>query len=173
MSTEAIATALQRRRETSRRLQQHKRQWEAQWWDDLAERAMQAGDSGDDFAFWQVCRQLGMRDNPASRAPSRRTVADPELDREAWRAFLAGIQTGAGEVDPSVWQLVPSADSPDLSLATPPSWSEFHDALAGMRNGKRGGCDNVTVELIRYGGSQLQQEVFKTLLHMYVRRCHC
>ncbi|CAK9056851.1 LINE-1 retrotransposable element ORF2 protein (ORF2p) [Includes: Reverse transcriptase [Durusdinium trenchii] len=167
MSTEAIAPALRRRRETSRCLQQHKRQWEAQWWDDLAERAMQAGSSGNDFAFWQVCRQLGMRDNPASRAPSRRTVADPELDREAWRTFLAGIQTGAGEVDPSVWQFVPSADSPDMSLATPPSWSEFLDALAGMHNGKRGGCDNVTVELIRYGGSQLQQEVFKTLLQMW------
>ena len=167
MSTEAIAPALRRRRETSRCLQQRKRQWEAQWWDDLAERAMQAGSSGNDFAFWQVCRQLGTRDNPASRAPSRRTVADPELDREAWRTFLAGIQTGAGEVDPSVWQFVPSADSPDMSLATPPSWSEFLDALAGMHNGKRGGCDNVTVELIRYGGSQLQQEVFKTLLQMW------
>lgn len=162
-----VEVLLQARRDASKRLSACKRQWEAQWWDDLALQADAAAQSGNEFAFWQVCRQLGLRDHPCSRTPSRRTVANPDLDREAWKHFLSGIQADSGEVNPAVWEFVPVAPAPDPSLPGLPSRAEFEAALSSMRNGKRGGVDNVTIELVRYGGDVLQQEVFSTLQQMW------
>ncbi|CAK9042446.1 Caroteno-chlorophyll a-c-binding protein [Durusdinium trenchii] len=158
---------LSQRRSASRELQKQKRRWEAQWWDELADQANTAGQRNNSFAFWQVCRQLGLRDSGQLVSSGKRTVAHPEVDREAWKHFLSQIQSGPGEVDPSVWDHVPVISEVDDQLASPPSWNEFRQALRSMNPGRRGGMDDITVELIKYGGDELQSTVFSILLDMW------
>ena len=52
-----IGHLIQARKDASSALRSSKRRWEANWWDDLAMKANQAGETGDDKLFWQVCKQ--------------------------------------------------------------------------------------------------------------------
>eukprot|EP00435_Cladocopium_sp_Y103_P048876 s395_g14.t1 len=80
------------RRTASKALLSQKKTWEAKWWDDLAEQAQAAGDNNDEFSFWQVCKTLGFRETRRFHQVAKRTVADPEKDREAWKDLLSSIQ---------------------------------------------------------------------------------
>ena len=143
-------------------------QWEAQWWDDIADMAQQAGDQKDELIFWRVCKTLGFRDSrTVFHRCSSRTVADPESDREAWKSFLSNIQTGKGEVDPSVWEHIPTLPCSAHELSADVSWSEFSQALQAMHLGKRGGFDEVTIELVKFGGPDLQSAVFQIIANMW------
>lgn len=162
-----VATLLDKRRQISKNLQSKKKQWEAQWWEDLAVKAEKAGQRGNEFEFWQVCRLLGLRDSGQHRSLSKRTVADPVVDREAWKTFLREIQADKGQVNPDVWQHVSPVPTDVALFNSPPSWKEFSTALSAMHNGKRGGIDLVSVEMIKYGGSPLQAEVFRIIGDMW------
>ena len=144
-----------------------KRRWEACWWDDLAAKANQAGQDGNDFQFWQVCRQLGFREGARNRHGCRRTVANVDQDREAWKIFLHGIQADQGAVSEAVRQYVPEASHVCQALADIPNKQEFDNALKSMKFGKRGGLDDVTVELIRFGGEDLREVVFQVIKEMW------
>ena len=162
---------LQARRTASRSLSKQKQRWEAQWWDDLADKAQQAGDANDEFTFWQVCKTLGFRDTRTFHQVAKSTVPQPELEREAWKAFLADIQKDAGNVHPSVWEHVPESSSLATELSLPPSRKEFNLALSKMHLGRRGGIDDVTVELIKFGGLPLQDQVFTIISNMWSEAC--
>lgn len=77
-----VPTLLEKRRLASKALLASKRKWEAQWWDDLADKAQSASDQRDEFTFWQICKQLGFREQRALHRSSKRTVADRVLDIE-------------------------------------------------------------------------------------------
>ena len=53
-------------------------------------------------------------------------------------------------------------------MSEPPSRKEFDDALKRMKLGKRGGIDDVTVELIRFAGEDLRNMVFEVIQDMWV-----
>ena len=80
---------------------------------------------------------------------------------------MAGIQSGLGEVIESVWEFIPPAQKYVEHLAQPPSRHEFDCALSKMKFGKRGGEDDVTVELIRFGNTDLKDVVFQVVLDMW------
>ena len=123
---------LAKRREASTLLT-HKRRWEAEWWDDLADAAQKAGDQKDELAFWGVCKTLGFRDTRTvfHRCTSR-TVASPSDDRAAWKDFLSTIQQGTDEVNPAVWEHVPQSPSVANELAAEITWKEFSQALQSI-----------------------------------------
>ena len=99
---------------------------------DLADKAQAAGDNNDEFTFWQVCKTLGFRETRKFHQVVKRTVADPEEDREAWKDFLSSIQKDEGEVSSSVWDLIPVVPQPHTDLANPPTWKEYQIALHKM-----------------------------------------
>ena len=68
----------------------------------------------------------------------------------------------------SVWQFVPMAEVVARELQGPPSWSEFDSALRAMKFGRRGGMDDVCVELVRFGGATLHVTVFNIVLDMWL-----
>ena len=152
------------RRQASQALRSAKRRWEACWWDDLAAKANHAGQDGNDFQFWQVCRQL---EGERNRHGCRRTVANVDQDREAWKIFLHGIQADQGAVSVAVWQYVPEAPHVCQALADIPNKQEFDNALKSMKFGKRGGLDHITVELIRFGGEDLREVVCQVIKEMW------
>ena len=160
--------ALSNRRLASAKLRAAKRKWEACWWDDLACQAQEADSSGDSAAFWQICRQLGFRESLRRQTGCRATVADVAGEREAWKLFLSNIQAGEGAVAYDVWKFVPLASEIDKGLQGPPSWAEFESALKSMKLGKRGGLDDITVELIRFGGPELHCAVFEIISDMWL-----
>ena len=155
------------RRQTSKALLSQKKIWEAKWWDDLADKAQVAGDNNNEFTFWQVCKTLGFRETRRFHQVVKRTVADPEEDKEAWKDSLSSIQKDKGEVSSLVWDLIPVVPQPHTDLANPPTWKEYQIALNKMHFGKRGGIDDATVELIRFGGERLQSTVFDVVCSMW------
>ena len=124
-----VEVLLHQRRHASQALRSAKRCWEACWWDDLAARANQAGQDGNDFQFWQVCRQLGFQEGERNRHGCRRTVANVDQDREAWKISLHGIQAHQGAVSEAVWQSVPEASHVCQALTDIPNKQEFDNAL--------------------------------------------
>ena len=134
---------------------------------DLAEKAQQAGNNHDGFTFWQGCKILGYRDTRSFHRVSFRTVANPDLDREAWKDFLSSRQTGSGGVNPSVWDFFPSDTPPDGSLGEPTTYKEFEIALDSMHCGKCGGIDDATVESLRFCGDKLLENAFSVILSMW------
>ncbi|CAJ1414131.1 unnamed protein product, partial [Effrenium voratum] len=85
----------------------------------------------------------------------------------AWKDFLSSIQSGRGEVSEEVWQYIPEASSVEGWLAEPPTRKEFNTALSRMKTGKRGGWDDITAELIKFGGEPLQSTVFQIITDMW------
>ena len=157
------------RREASKRLRAAKRRWEYRWWADLAAKANMARGGGDEYEFWRICKQLGLRDSDKSHMGCPRTCADLNREREAWKQFLSDLQTGTGSVNDSVWDLIPEADSVVEILVPLPSRSEFDEALLKMNFGKRGESDDVTVELVRFGGKDLQDAVCQVVFSNVAR----
>ena len=158
---------LRDRRLASQNLRKAKRRWEACWWDDLAEQANQAGMEKDDASFWRICKMLGFREGNRVSLGVRRTVAEAHASREEWRSFLSGIQSGRGDVNDAVWEFIPEAEQLHDCLALPPSLEEFKLALKKMQFGKRGGCDDITVELIRFAGEDLRNATFEVVRDMW------
>ena len=162
-----VETLQVERRKASSELRAAKRRWEASWWDDLASKANTAADNGDDFAFWQVCKQLGYRESVRSRTGCKPTYANIEEEREAWKTFLSNIQAGPGSVDASVWEHIPRTEGMRDDLARPLGRDEFDAALRTMKLGNRGGIDDITVELIKFGSSCLRDAVFEVVADMW------
>lgn len=162
-----VSSLLEQRKQASKALSSSKKKWEQNWWDELADTAQKAHEQHDDYTFWQVCKTLGFRESRRLHQVCKRTVPCPEQEREAWKIFLSNIQHGTGEVNPSVWEHVPLASSEAASLRDPPTRQEFSKALAAMKPGKRGGIDEVTVELIKFGGPALQDSVFNIISTMW------
>ncbi|CAE7493888.1 unnamed protein product [Symbiodinium sp. CCMP2592] len=162
-----VDSLLDIRRRFSADLRSAKRRWEACWWSDLAVRANRAGEEGDDYAFWQVCRQLGFRESCRAYGGSLRTCGDAVREREAWKDFLHNIQSGEGEVSEEVWDFIPPATAEISVLGEEPTRQEFRDALRKMKVGKRGGADDITVEMIKFANSDLQDTVFLVVLDMW------
>ena len=98
-------------------------------------------------------------------------MADPVADREAWKDFLSSIQNDQGSVHPSVWEFVPQIPQTQNQLGDPPTWKEFQSVLSKMSCGKRGGIDDVIVELIRFGGETLNAIVFDIISTMWSDAC--
>ena len=124
---------------------------------------------GDEYEFWRICKQLGLRDSDKSHMGCPRTCADLNREQEAWKQFLSDLQTGTGSVNDSVWDLIPEADSVVEILVPLPSRSEFDEALLKMIFGKRGESDDVTVELVRFGGKDLQDAVCQVVFSNVAR----
>ena len=61
-----VPDLLEERLSASQHLRGVKHTWEAVWWEDLASKAERAGEEGDDFFFWQVCRSLRVIPVPES-----------------------------------------------------------------------------------------------------------
>ena len=162
-----VEALLAERRQASQSLRAAKRRWEACWWDDLGAKANQAGEEGNDCLFWQVCKQLGFRESERRGLGVCRSCANPEFERDAWKIFLSSIQSDPGEVSDDVWRHVPQAAAVPTTFAEPPSKLEFDNALRRMKFGKRGGIDDITVELIRFGGEDLRQVVFQVISDMW------
>lgn len=162
-----VPPLLEKRRLASKALLTSKRRWEAQWWGDLAEEARTESPQRDEFTFWKICKQLCFREQRALRRSAKRAVSDPVFDREAWKSFLSSVQAGTGEVSPEVWDHVPVAPTVASELSLIPIWEKFLKALKSMRCSKRGGHDDVTVELINFGGLDIQRAVFHIIVNMW------
>ncbi|CAE7713008.1 unnamed protein product [Symbiodinium sp. CCMP2592] len=134
---------------------------------ETAVHANRAGEEGDDYAFWQVCRQLGFRESCRAYGGSLRTCGDAVREREAWKDFLHNIQSGEGEVSEAVWDYIPPATAEISVLGEEPTRQEFRDVLRKMKVGKRGGADDITVEMIKFANSDLQDTVFLVVLDMW------
>lgn len=162
-----VPPLLEKRRLASKALLTSKRRWEAPSWGDLAEKAQTASAQRDEFTFWQICKQLCFREQQTLHRSAKRAVSDPVFDREAWKSFLSSVQAGIGKVDPEVWDHVPVAPAVASEFSLIPTCEKFLKALKSMRCGKRGGHDDVTVELIKFGGLDIQRAVFHIIVNMW------
>ena len=71
------------------------------------------------------------------------------------------IGEGTGSVDDRVWANVPSYSPMDAVWGNAPAPNELHAALRQMSLGKAAGEDEVTAELLKFGGNNLWEVVVR------------
>ena len=79
----------------------------------------------------------------------------------AWAAHFEAIGAGEGLVSSQVWDNVPSFSPMDSVFGAAPN--ELHAALRQMSLGKAAGADEVTAELLRFGGTVSGRRWFRSV----------
>ena len=115
--------------------------------------------------FW-VLWELGYRESSSSCLGTMSTSAKVVREREAWKDFLSEIQSRAGLSVAVCVAACPRAPC-RWQFGFLPSRSEFDDALKKMKFGKRGGIDDITVELVRLAGPALKDALFWVVSEMW------
>ena len=96
-----------------------------------------------------------MRNRGLSFALGEVRPADVQSERDAWAEHFRLIGEGSGSVAARVWDNVPSYSPRDVVWGAAPAPNELHAALRQMSLGKAAGEDEVTAELLKFGGGQL------------------
>ena len=132
---------------------------EVAWWDAKAQQAQDKADQGDAFGVFATFKELRLRGSSLSSGEIR--PAEAELERDAWAEHFRMIGEGAGSVDDRVWSNVPSYPPMDVVWGNAPAPNELHAALRQMSLGKAAGEDEVTAELLKFGGDSLWEAVVR------------
>ena len=132
---------------------------EVQWWDDKARFAQDQADKGDAFGMFATFRELRLRGSSAKMGEIQ--PAEAQRERDAWAEHFRKIGEGAGEVKDHVWTNVPFYSPMDAVWGDAPAPNELHATLRQMSLGKAAGEDGVTAELLKFGGSNLWEQVVK------------
>ena len=132
---------------------------EVRWWDQKAQVAQDRADQGDAFGLFATFRELRSR---GSNIPSGDVAPkDAQAERDAWAEHFRLISEGPGRVAEKVWDNVPSCPPMDAVWGNPPAPNELHAPLRQMSLGKAVGEDEVTAELLKFGGDQLWEVVVR------------
>ena len=87
--------------------------------------------------------------------------ADVQAERDAWAEHFRLIGEGPGLVADRVWDNVPSYSPMDAVWGNAPAPNQLHAGLRQMSLGKAAGEDEVTVELLKFGGDNLWEVVVR------------
>ena len=82
-------------------------------------------------------------------------------ERDVWAEHFRLIGEGTCSVDDRVWASVPSYSPMDAVWGNAPAPNELHAALRQMSLGKAAGEDEVTAELLKFGGDNLWEVVVR------------
>ena len=140
----------------------HKRRRLITWenWTQVGEQAERAEHRGDHYTLYSVMKQLRARGARAANMGEKEISGDPFAEAASWRQRFKQIQNGAEPVNATVWQNVPvSPPSPVTQLDTEPTAAEVKAALYKMKTGKAPGVDGVAAEMIKWGPSEMLDDV--------------
>ena len=146
-------------RRTKRRRSAWLRDREVAWWDAQAQKVQDASDQGDSFGVFSTFRELRSRGSSVRAGEVR--PQNVEEERAAWANHFAAIGAGEGEVAVRVWDNVPELTAMDSVLGSAPAPNELHAALRQMSLGKAAGSDEVTAELLKFGGDSFWEAVVR------------
>ena len=135
------------------------REKEVEWWDAKAKLAQDKADLGDSFGLFATFKELRLRGSNVSLGDAR--PAEVQSERDAWAEHFRLIGEGPGSVADHVWDNVPSYSPMPLVFGEAPAPNELHAALRQMSLGKAAGEDEVTAELLKFGGDVLWERVVK------------
>eukprot|EP00972_Heterocapsa_arctica_P002053 294449-Heterocapsa_arctica.AAC.1 len=114
---------------------------------------------------FEAHKKLGMR-GADGRGEVRKSVPNPEKEREAWKEHFETIQRGREQVEEKVWDNVTRKERADW-LDKPPRDAEIEKCMRKMKNGKAAGADSFVAEFIRYGGPILKKSVCNVVRRMW------
>ena len=152
-SLEELRDSVAEIRRCKRRRSAWLRSKEVEWWDDKARQVQDKADQGDAFGVFATFKELRNRGLSFSLGEVR--PADVQLERNAWAEHFRLIGEGSGLVADKVWDNVPSYSPMDVVWGAAPAPNELHAALRQMSLGKAAGEDEVTAELLKFGGVNL------------------
>ena len=132
---------------------------EVAWWDQKAQQVQDKADQGDAFGVFATFKELRLRGASISLGEVR--PADAPFERDAWAEHFRLIGEGPGSVEDRVWANVPSFSPMDAVWGNAPAPNELHAALRQMSLGKAAGEDEVTAELLKFGGDNLWEAVVR------------
>ena len=135
------------------------REKEAEWWDAKAKLVQDKADLGDSFGLFATFKELRLRGSNVSIGDAR--PVEVQSERDAWAEHFRLIGEGPGLVADHVWDNVPSYSPMPVVFGEAPAPNELHAALRQMSLGKAAGEDEVTAELLKFGGDVLWERVVK------------
>ena len=158
-SLEELRESVAEIRRCKRRRSAWLRAKEVEWWDDKARQVQDKADQGDAFGVFSTFKEL--RNRGLSFALGEVRPADVQSERDAWAEHFRLIGEGSGLVADQVWDNVPSYSPMDVVWGAAPAPNELHAALRQMSLGKAAGEDEVTAELLKFGGVNLWDVVVR------------
>eukprot|EP00974_Lingulodinium_polyedra_P074381 7209275-Lingulodinium_polyedra.AAC.1 len=125
------------------------RGWEASWWAEMGRRASQAADRNDSGEMYRIFRELRIRGAGGRGDGGKETVADVEVEREAWAKHFERISQGRGAVSERVWDAIPKVGEKRAEwLGGSPTDLELDKCVGAMRVRKASGKDRFMVEAL-------------------------
>ena len=155
-------TAKQQSQAAARKRRRARLKWKWEWVDNLTDELTTAQQYNHTRRVYQLRKQLGLREQTLNRPVITEQPADPEAEREAWKAHFQNIQTGREVAEEHVWTNVPIAQW----LINPLSNEEIHRCARQMKNGKAAGSGFVA-EFYKYGTPELQYQTQGIVQHMW------
>ena len=146
-------------RSSKRRRTAWLRDKEVAWWDAKAQQVQDKADQGDAFGVFATFKELRLRGS--SVALGDVSPKEAQGERDAWAEHFRLIGEGTGSVEARVWENVPSYSPMDAVWGNAPAPNELHAALRQMSLGKAAGEDEVTAELLKFGGDNLWEVVVR------------
>ena len=132
---------------------------EVAWWDQKAQQVQDKADQGSAFGVFATFEEL--RNRGASLSLGEVRPADAPFERDAWAEHFRLIGEGPGLMEDKIWANVPSFSPMDAVWGNAPAPNELHAALRQMSLGKAAGDDEVTAELLKFGGNNLWEVVVR------------
>ena len=147
------------RRQTKRRRSAWLRDKEVSWWEGQANKIQAAADAGDSFGVFSTFEALRSRGSSVRAGEVR--PRDVDAERAALAAHFEAIGAGEGLVSPQVWEHIPSFSPMNSVFDAEPAPNELHAAPRQMSLGKAAGADEVTAELLCFGGDSFWEAVVR------------
>ena len=97
----------------------------------------------------------------------KRSAANPQTEREAWRKHFASVSQGRGLVNDRVWDSVPTRESILTWMGETPQWEEMQQALKKMPTGKAPGDDGIAVEMMKYASDDVHRRIYSMICEMW------
>ena len=145
------------------------KEWETSWWQDIGKRASEASRTGDTEELYRILREMKVRGLTAGRDGGNNTVADIEGELEAWKEHFRKVSETEGALNPNVWENVSRQKPISKWLGAPPSNIEMDKCVGKMKLKKAAGKDMFPVEILKYGGKKLRDQVYEVVRTMWVK----
>jgi hypothetical protein len=87
--------------------------------------------------------------------PDGRVPDTPEGLQRMWRRYFETLLNCRREVEPNVWEALPTHPPSAPTLEGPPTWVEVEGAIKGLCNNKAAGVCEIKAELLKSGGQDL------------------
>lgn len=145
-----------------------------QWWTKLAHEIQGYADTGNQQEFYTAlktaygpCRNVS---HPVRSADGKTLHTEKSEILARWAEHYRDLLNRHTQTDPNLLNELPN--SPTVwELDNPPTLAEVKRSIAGLKNNKASGPDNIPAELLKYGGDTIANHIHAIITAIWETKC--